>query len=143
MNDKRPNEAIDSGNSGINVKAPQDPPKQSVPVAPDVKQALDERSREFELEKKRERHLVDLDRLRLLIDLRKEYARKLFYLAVGWLIVTLALVAFSAGCLLPLSDTVLVALITTTTINVLSLPLYAVRYIFQIDRDSTAEPPQR
>ena len=66
---------------------------------------------------------------------RRRYALWLFGLSVIWLIVILAFLLFAAiktmfGIDFELSDTVLVALITTTTINVLGLFYIVARWLF-------------
>ena len=66
---------------------------------------------------------------------RRRYALWLFWLSVIWLIVILAFLLFAAiktmfGIDFELSDTVLVALITTTTINVLGLFYIVARWLF-------------
>jgi hypothetical protein len=66
---------------------------------------------------------------------RRRYALWLFGLSVIWLIVILAFLLFAAiksmfGIDFALSDTVLVALITTTTINVLGLFYIVARWLF-------------
>jgi hypothetical protein len=66
---------------------------------------------------------------------RRRYALWLFWLSVIWLIVILAFLLFAAiktmfGIDFELSDAVLIALITTTTINVLGLFYIVARWLF-------------
>ncbi len=64
------------------------------------------------------------------IEDRKSYAGKIFILICLWLFAVLLIVVV-VGCKgMTLSDTVLVALITTTTINVLGLFLVVANYLF-------------
>ena len=82
---------------------------------------------------------------------RRRYALWLFWLSVIWLIVILAFLLFAAiktmfGIDFELSDTVLVALITTTTINVLGLFYIVARWLFpskiMTHTSSTNPPPE-
>jgi hypothetical protein len=66
---------------------------------------------------------------------RRRYALWLFWLSVIWLIVILAFLLFAAiktmfGINFVLSDAVLIALITTTTVNVLGLFYIVARWLF-------------
>ena len=73
------------------------------------------------------------------IDERKKYANRIFYLVCSWLVFVGVLVLLNGvqGCVasIPfrLSDAVLIALITTTTINVIGVFLFVVRYLFPKD----------
>lgn len=70
-------------------------------------------------------------------DTRKQYARRLFWLIVGWLsvvVVFVALAGFNAAGF-SLSNTVLVAFITSTTVSVLGLFILAAKWLFPSSRD--------
>ena len=70
---------------------------------------------------------------------RKKYANRIFYLVCSWLCFVAALVLLNGiqdwFTFIPfhLSDAVLIALITTTTINVIGVFLFVVRYLFPKD----------
>ena len=69
---------------------------------------------------------------------RMNYARKTFVLTVIWIVVVLAIKLFNGLHLLHLSDTVLVTLISTTTINVFAFFLLVIKYLFhppEMDKD--------
>lgn len=69
---------------------------------------------------------------------RMNYARKTFVLTVIWIIVVLAIVLFNGFDRVHLSDTVLVTLISTTTINVFAFFLLVIKYLFhppKVDKD--------
>src|SRR5713226_1052614 len=74
---------------------------------------------EFRLQQEREIH-----------DLRKEYLPKLFYLVCGWLIVVVLLVLATSLRWIVLSDSVLIAFITSTTVSVIGLFLIAGRWLY-------------
>jgi hypothetical protein len=73
-----------------------------------------------------------LDRGKKVHDLRTYYTGRLFWLAVGWLLVVVIFVALSGFRFMGfyLSDTVLVAFITSTTLNVIGLFLVAARWLY-------------
>jgi len=71
------------------------------------------------------------ERLRDVYELRKEYIPRLFGLTCVWLIVvTVFLWRVAGGRDFYLYDNVLIALITSTTINVIGIFLIAARWLF-------------
>jgi hypothetical protein len=71
------------------------------------------------------------ERLRDVHELRKEYIPRLFGLTCVWLVVvTVFLWRVAGGWNFYLSDNVLIALITSTTINVIGIFLIAARWLF-------------
>jgi hypothetical protein len=65
-------------------------------------------------------------------DLRTTYTRKLFRLIVAWLIVVIIYVGLSATPVgFKLSDSVLIAFITSTTVSVLGLFVLVAKWLFQ------------
>lgn len=62
---------------------------------------------------------------------RKLYAKWLFILVCAWLAVILSIVVLQGFGILCLSDSVLITLITTTTLNVLVLFGIVIRYLFK------------
>ena len=72
------------------------------------------------------------DALRDVHELRKEYIPKLFILTVVWLgfVVFLLLMVAQGARTFYLSDSVLIALITSTTVNVIGIFLIAARWLF-------------
>jgi hypothetical protein len=63
---------------------------------------------------------------------RVRYARRTFYLTCLWIIVVMTIVILNGVHLIHLSDTVLVTLITTTTINVFGFFLLVIKYLFNV-----------
>lgn len=71
------------------------------------------------------------------IDERKRYASRIFWLVCGWLGFVGAIVVISGieghvfwGIKFSLPESVIIALITTTTINVIGIFLFVMRYLF-------------
>lgn len=76
------------------------------------------------------------------IDERKKYANRIFWLVCGWLSFVGAIVLGAGiqghllGCtVFHLPESVLIALITTTTINVIGIFLFVMRYLFSDDKN--------
>jgi hypothetical protein len=67
-----------------------------------------------------------LDRLE-----RKRFAQNIFWLLVGFLFLTLSIVALSGLHALHLSDTVIVTLLATTTADVVGIFIFVVKYLFK------------
>lgn len=86
----------------------------------------------LEDEEKRER----IRGLRQNIDERKHYASYLFWFLVGHMGLVFVILFFNGFMFLGflLSDTVIVALITTTTANVLTMFYFVVKYLFNADK---------
>lgn len=61
---------------------------------------------------------------------RKEYAGKIFWLVCAWLAMLTLLVGLSGTPYLRLSDTVLVALISGASINIIGLMVIVANYLF-------------
>lgn len=77
----------------------------------------------------------ELEAKRFMLEMRKKYAKALFCLCVIWLIfiggvICLAGLGGIYGLSFKLSDSVLIALITTTTLNVLGLFLGVTLWLF-------------
>jgi len=99
---------------------------------PDEKTTEEEQT--FQAEAARARKLAN-DRHEQDIKQRKEYANKIFYLIVVWLVVlliVLLLQGFGKTVSFSLSDSVLLAFIGGTTINVLGIFVIVAKYIFRI-----------
>ena len=80
------------------------------------------------------RALEGLEQLKQDREERKRYARRIFWLVVSWLTV-IVLLLFLQGFLGPcgafaLSDSVLIAVATTTTASVTAILVVVVRYLF-------------
>ena len=105
-----------------------------------------------------ERNTLDLDRIKLELEnvrqtqvasreiheIRKTYVQKLFVLIVCWLLLT-AFVLTLAGfhdCGLILSDNVLIALITSTTANVLGLFYVVAKWLYPAPLSDETKTPQ-
>ncbi len=104
------------------------------PPTPDKVAELEKNELEVDQEKETKR-LQNLA-LKQDIDLRKDFAWDIFYLIVAWLFlvfVVLLLQGFTATICahkFGLSDSVVLALISGTTVNVLGIFLIVVRYLF-------------
>jgi hypothetical protein len=84
-----------------------------------------------------ERLQIECDRLRDELDeskdvhaLRKEYIPKLFKLILAWLVSVLVFIALTAVGWFHLSDGVLIAFITSTTVSVIGIFLIAAHWLF-------------
>jgi hypothetical protein len=91
---------------------------------------------ELEVDQERERkRLVNLG-LEQALNLRKEFAWDIFYLIIAWLAVLFVLLIFQGfaitvcGHNFRLSDSVVLALIGGTTVNVLGIFIIVVRHLF-------------
>jgi len=71
-------------------------------------------------------------RLRELHNTRKEYVGKLYWLIVMWLVIVVSFVALTATLkdFFTLSDNVLIAFITSTTISVIGLFIIVAKWLF-------------
>ncbi len=77
-----------------------------------------------ELESKTKLRCLQIDLVKDNIDIRKEYVPKIFILVLTWIIfvsIVLVLSALKPCFDFELSDSVLIALLTTTTVNIISL----------------------
>lgn len=72
-------------------------------------------------------------------DLRKQYLPKLFWLTVAWLGVVVGFVLATSLKWITLSDSVLIAFITSTTVSVLGLFILAAQWLFASSRKPEAE----
>lgn len=92
----------------------------------------DSQTQEAILDQERRRGELELDALRDLLEQRKSYATKLFYLLVGWMLVVVGLMIFVGWkvCNFYLSDQVLIALLTSTTVTVVGLFLVVAKFLF-------------
>lgn len=81
--------------------------------------------RRIDLEKEK----AHVDSLKQDIEARKRYSNKIFTLVSFWLVAILLIVALNSLCF-HLTDTVILALIGGTTINVLGLFLVVANYLF-------------
>lgn len=96
------------------------------PVASSPDEKTQEEQKDLEAESKK----LDLEGKRQDIEARKSYANKIFALVCGWLSLMILLVALS-GFGTQLSDSTLIALITTTTVSVLGLFTIVANYLFK------------
>lgn len=72
----------------------------------------------------------ELEQLKTLDTTRGKYVGRLFWLIVGWLVFVLLFVALTAIFIFKLSDSVLIAFITSTTVSVLGLFVIVARWLF-------------
>lgn len=61
---------------------------------------------------------------------RKEYADKIFFLVATWLILLLILLLFCGSGVINFSDTVIVAILTGTTLDILGFMIIVANYLF-------------
>jgi len=120
------NPSADADLGGIASAAQDEEPETEIDQPDDLRKyqieklALDNKRLEDENERLRDVH-----------ELRKEYIPKLFGLTCVWLIVVTAFLWKAAGGRdFYLYDNVLIALITSTTINVIGMFLIAARWLF-------------
>ena len=78
--------------------------------------------------KEREANLKNLNQN---IEQRKDYAHKIFCLISGWLFFTAIVTLGCATNNLYLSENVIIALLTTSSANVILIFIYVVRYLFK------------
>jgi len=64
-------------------------------------------------------------------ELRKDYAGKVFLLTCAWSVAIFAVVILQGFSVIHLSETVVVTLITSTTVNFFSFFLLVMKYLFQ------------
>ncbi|KAB2914478.1 MAG: hypothetical protein F9K23_13710 [Bacteroidetes bacterium] len=95
--------------------------------------SLDDEKQELDLEAKRlknEESKLKLTALKEYLEARKDFANLIFTLVCVWLFFILVIVIATGKGNLVLSDTVLVALITTTTINVCGFLYVIAKFLF-------------
>lgn len=100
-----------------------------------VDQLADKEEARNELKEERDKLKFDLEQQKFnerydLHELRRTYTPYLFYMTVAWLVFVAILVSLSAAGFSKLTDPVLIALITTTTANVVGLFVIAARWLF-------------
>ena len=61
---------------------------------------------------------------------RKKFAKWIFWMVVGWLIVILGIIICTGRDLLQLSDAVVLALIGSTTVNITAFFVIVTKYLF-------------
>lgn len=114
-------------------------PDQPLPVIPDwaleqvdppnLAEPLDNyKIRERETELQRKEHELQVERV--MLDERKRYAFRLFGLSFFWLLFIGVYLILAGMSFLKAADSVLIALITTTTANVLGLFYIVARWLF-------------
>lgn len=78
----------------------------------------------------KERKLLENQSIAQDIGERKKYAKWIFWMVCGWLIVILGIIIAVGLSGLKLTDTVIVSLITSTTINITAFFLAVTKYLF-------------
>lgn len=106
----------------------------NLPVHNDKPDELSKKEEEqYTLDALAEKQKLENEALSQDISERKKYAGHIFWLIVGWLVglfVVLSLQGFK-GCQFELSENVLLALITGTTVNILGIFVIVVNYLFR------------
>lgn len=74
---------------------------------------------------------------------RKKYAKHIFTLTCLWAILIFVILFFQGFKLTSLSDTVLVTLITSTTLNFFGFFLLVIKYLFNTETKKTDPPKKR
>jgi hypothetical protein len=115
-----------SSKSKPNIKDVQKVILESSPSEPDSDVRVDLERERLEIERLR----TDLNSLKNDITARKVYVGLTYFLVIVWLGLIIWIIIATGSGWYKLSDTVLVALITTTTLNVLGLFLVVTQYLF-------------
>jgi uncharacterized protein YqhQ len=93
----------------------------------------------YEERRKRELHVETLADLKLARAQRETYARRVFVLVLVWILamfVLLLMQGFGAYLHFSLNEKVLLALITSTTVNLIGTLIIVLKYIFRISEGS-------
>ncbi|TCD28633.1 hypothetical protein EZ456_04385 [Pedobacter psychrodurus] len=70
------------------------------------------------------------------VSARKRYSHRIFLITTGWLISVITILVAVGLAKLKLSDSVLIALLGTTTINVLGFFVIVIQYLFNKDKST-------
>lgn len=70
------------------------------------------------------------------VSARKRYSYRIFLITSGWLIAVLTIIILSGLNILKLSDAVLIALLGSTTVNVLGFFVIVIQYLFNKDKST-------
>lgn len=70
------------------------------------------------------------------VEARKRYSNRIYLLTSFWLISVISILVFVGMKVLVLSDAVLIALLGTTTINVLGFFVIVIQYLFNKDKST-------
>ncbi|HEY4010013.1 MAG TPA: hypothetical protein VGM11_07660 [Acidobacteriaceae bacterium] len=100
-----------------------------------AEKTLAKESKFYEEERKAELHKQDVADRQSDRTQREKYAGRVFSLVLAWIILMFVLLMFQGFCELihfkPLSDKVLLALITSTTVNLIGTLIIVLKYIFR------------
>ena len=100
-----------------------------------AKKEVAEESRFYDESRKTELHTENVADRRSARQQREKYAGRVFYLVLSWIIAIFLLLIFqgfgSAVHYNPLSDKVLLTLITSTTVNLIGTLIIVLKYIFR------------
>jgi len=128
------------------VKIPPSSPSESDDI--DAKRALEDEGRSYASALQEEK-LKDSQAARAQ---RETYAGRIFALVCAWILFIFVLLFLQGFCDLihykPLSDKVLIALITSTTVNVIATLIIVLKYIFKLPEtqargSATSKAPKR
>jgi len=134
----------------LKVRLQKDASSPPIPL-PAAKEAAKAEASAFQKRAERDNHRLDMDRKRLNnqslrddISSRKDFAYKLFGLAVAWLFAVYWMVLLNGGGFvqLEISDNVILAMIGSTTVNVLGLFYIVANYLFPTKKP-TPKPRSR
>ena len=85
-----------------------------------------EREKEIQLEQRRE----ELEGIKQDRKQRGAFSMRIFLFVCVYMVLALAILCLSGGCVFEISDTVLIAMLTTTTANVIGLFVVVANYLF-------------
>lgn len=104
------------------------PPKVKESAQLEQKEKFSQRLEDLELARQRD----EITHARQDQEDRRKFSRRVFGLALGWLLLVLAIVVFNGFSLwsFSLSDQVLIALLTTTTANIIGTLVIVLNYLF-------------
>ncbi len=77
-----------------------------------------------------------LDNFLLNQEARKKYAHRIFIITSGWLISVVGILLLAGFRKIVLSDAILIALLGTTTVNVLGFFVIVIQYLFNKDKST-------
>lgn len=116
----------------------------AIPKSADAEVRIDDERKTLESERLRlevKRLSNRLDEAEDVYKLRKRYTNRLFWLTVGWLIAVVTFIALAAFHVkgFTLSDSVIIAFITSTTVSVIGLFLIPAKWLFPAKDDESAK----
>lgn len=103
------------------------------PAPDEVSRDPDSRTRSWKEDQEREEGRLQLENLGTILELRSRYASRLMFLLWVWMVVVAATLLLQGAGWFDLSDAVLVAALSTTSVNIIGLVAIVARYLFPRD----------